>query len=57
MEATIQVRQRGTMPLPAELRKKYGIRAGDTFRLVDLVRTFVLFVFNLVPVEPHRVGL
>ncbi len=42
MEATIQVRQRGTLTLPAELRDKYGIEPGDTFRLVDLDGIFVL---------------
>jgi bifunctional DNA-binding transcriptional regulator/antitoxin component of YhaV-PrlF toxin-antitoxin module len=42
MEATIQVRQRGTLTLPAGLREKYGIRAGDTFRLLDLDGIFVL---------------
>jgi AbrB family looped-hinge helix DNA binding protein len=42
MEATIQVRQRGTLTLPAELREKYGIEPGDTFRLVDLDGIFVL---------------
>lgn len=42
MEATVQVRQRGTLTLPAELRAKYGIEPGDTFRLVDLDGIFVL---------------
>jgi AbrB family looped-hinge helix DNA binding protein len=42
MESTIQVRQRGTLTLPAELREKYGIEPGDTFRLVDLDGIFVL---------------
>jgi AbrB family looped-hinge helix DNA binding protein len=42
MEATIQVRERGVLTLPAELREKYGIRPGDTFRLVDLDGIFVL---------------
>ena len=42
MEATIQVRQRGTLTLPADLREKYGIREGDTFRLLDLDGIFVL---------------
>jgi len=42
MEATVQVRQRGTLTLPAELRDKYGIQPGDTFRLVDLDGIFVL---------------
>lgn len=42
METTVQVRQRGTLTLPAELREKYGIEPGDTFRLVDLGGIFVL---------------
>ena len=42
MESTVQVRQRGTVTLPAELREKYGIEPGDTFRLVDLDGIFVL---------------
>jgi AbrB family looped-hinge helix DNA binding protein len=42
VEATVQVRQRGTLTLPAELREKYGIEPGDTFRLVDLDGIFVL---------------
>jgi AbrB family looped-hinge helix DNA binding protein len=42
MNVTLQVRQRGTLTLPAELREKYGIRPGDTFRLVDLDGIFVL---------------
>jgi len=42
MEATIQVRQRGTLTLPSELRDRYNIRPGDTFRLVDLDGIFVL---------------
>ena len=42
MEATVQVRQRGTVTLPADLREKYGIQPGDTFRLVDLDGIFVL---------------
>jgi bifunctional DNA-binding transcriptional regulator/antitoxin component of YhaV-PrlF toxin-antitoxin module len=42
MDATLQVRQRGTLTLPVELRTKYNINAGDTFRLVDLDGIFVL---------------
>ncbi len=42
MEATVQVRQRGTLTLPAELREKYGIEPGDTYRLVDFDGTLVL---------------
>lgn len=42
MDATIQVRQRGNVTLPADLREKYGIREGDTYRIVDLDGIFVL---------------
>jgi AbrB family looped-hinge helix DNA binding protein len=51
MEATVQVRQRGTLTLPAELREKYGIQAGDTFRLVDLDGIMVLT--PMVPMVPE----
>ena len=51
MEVTVQVRQRGTLTLPAELREKYGIRSGDTFRLVDLDGVFVLT--PMVPMVPE----
>jgi bifunctional DNA-binding transcriptional regulator/antitoxin component of YhaV-PrlF toxin-antitoxin module len=51
METTIQVRQRGTLTLPAELREKYGIQPGDTFRLVDLDGVFVLT--PMVPMAPE----
>jgi len=36
MELTIQVRERGVVPLPAELREKYNIESGKIFHLVDL---------------------
>jgi bifunctional DNA-binding transcriptional regulator/antitoxin component of YhaV-PrlF toxin-antitoxin module len=51
MGATIQVRQRGTLTLPAELREKYDIKPGDTFRLVDLDGVFVLT--PMVPMVPE----
>jgi len=51
MEATVQVRQRGTLTLPAELREKYGIQAGDTFRLVDL--DGILVLTPMVPMVPE----
>jgi AbrB family looped-hinge helix DNA binding protein len=50
MEVTVQVRQRGTLTLPAELREKYGIQPGDTFSLLDLDGVFVLTpMFPMVP--------
>ena len=42
MDTTIQVRHRGIITLPSELREKYGIENGDIFRLVDLDGIFVL---------------
>lgn len=51
MDTIIQIRKRGTFTLPAELRKKYGIRPGDTLRLVDLEGVFVL-----TPVDPAELN-
>jgi AbrB family looped-hinge helix DNA binding protein len=51
MEATIQVRKRGVVTLPAELRDKYGIEEGDTFRVIDLDGIFVLT--PMVPMVPE----
>jgi bifunctional DNA-binding transcriptional regulator/antitoxin component of YhaV-PrlF toxin-antitoxin module len=51
METTIQVRQRGTLTLPVELREKYGIREGDTFRLIDL--DGLLLLTPMVPMVPE----
>lgn len=42
MEATVQIRKRGVLTLPADIREKYTIREGDTYRLVDLDGIFVL---------------
>jgi AbrB family looped-hinge helix DNA binding protein len=51
MDKTIQIRSRGVMTLPAELRDKYGIQAGDSFRVVDLDGIFVLT--PMVPMVPE----
>ena len=50
-EATVQIRQRGTLTLPADLREKYGIRPGDTYRLVDL--DGILILTPMVPMVPE----
>ncbi len=42
MDLTIQVRQRGNLTLPVELRERHGIEPGDTFRILDLDGIFVL---------------
>ena len=51
MDATVQVRDRGVFTLPAEIREKYGIQPGDTFRLFDLDGIFVLT--PMVPMVPE----
>lgn len=51
MNAPIQVRQRGTLTLPADLRAKYDIKEGDTFYLLDLEGIFVLT--PMVPLVPE----
>jgi AbrB family looped-hinge helix DNA binding protein len=49
-DPAVQVRKRGVVTLPAELREKYNIQEGDTFRLVDLDGVFVLTrMVSLVP--------
>mgnify|MGYP001590359331 CR=1 FL=1 len=47
MDTTIQVRERGVVTLPSELRQKYNIENGNIFRLVDLDGIFVF-----VPMTP-----
>jgi len=51
MDLVIQVRNRGVITLPAEIREKYGIENGDIFRLVDLDGVFVLT--PMVPMVPE----
>lgn len=48
---TIQVRQRGTLTLPAEVRERYNIQIGDSYRLVDL--DGVLVLTPLAPLVPE----
>jgi len=35
-DGTIQLRDRGVLTLPAAVRRKYGLRAGDVFSLIEL---------------------
>lgn len=51
LETTLQVRSRGVLTLPVELRQKYNIEEGDTFRLVDLDGIFVLT--PMAPIVPE----
>ena len=51
MTTTVQIRQRGTLTIPAEIREKYGIEPGDTFRVIDLDGMFILT--PMVPMVPE----
>ena len=41
-DITLHVAQRGVVTLPKTLRDAYGIKAGDSLRLLDLDGVFVL---------------
>ncbi len=51
MTTAVQVRERGVVTLPASLRRKYGIKVGDTFQVLDLDGLFVLT--PMVPMVPE----
>lgn len=36
MASTIQIRKKGSLTLPVEMRVKYGLEEGDVFTLIDL---------------------
>ncbi len=48
---SVQVRQRGTLTLPVDVRERYDIQAGDTFRLLDL--DGVLVFVPMAPMVPE----
>lgn len=51
MTTTIQVRQRGVFTFPSNLRTKYNIKDGDTYRVIDLDGIFVLT--PMIPIVPE----
>jgi AbrB family looped-hinge helix DNA binding protein len=51
MATTVQVRQRGTLTLPSELRTKYNIKPGDTFQVIDL--DGILILTPMTPMVPE----
>ncbi len=51
MIETIQIRQRGSLTLPASLRKRYNIKPGDTFRIIDLEG--ILVFTPMIPMVPE----
>ncbi len=50
-QLTVQVRDRGVITLPAEIREKYNIDSGQIYQLVDLEGVFVLV--PMVPMVPE----
>lgn len=57
MDATVQVKPRGTIKLPAKLRQKYDISDGDILRLVDLDGILVLTPMTpMVPELAREIG-
>jgi len=51
MTTTVQIRQRGSLTLPAPLRERYSIKPGDTFRILDL--DGILVLSPMVPMVPE----
>jgi AbrB family looped-hinge helix DNA binding protein len=51
MDATVQVRQRGSLTLPASLRERYKIKPGDTFKILDL--DGILVLMPMTPMIPE----
>jgi bifunctional DNA-binding transcriptional regulator/antitoxin component of YhaV-PrlF toxin-antitoxin module len=51
MDTTIQIRERGVITLPAELREKYNLETGNVLHLVDLEGVFAFT--PMTPVVPE----
>jgi AbrB family looped-hinge helix DNA binding protein len=54
MDATVQVRQSGSLTLPASIRERYKIKPGDTFKIMDLDGILVLIPMTLMVPELAR---
>ena len=54
MDVTVQVRQRGSLTLPASLRERYRIKEGDTFKILDLDGILVLMPMTTMVQELAR---
>ena len=55
MSVTIQMRAKGSITLPAELRQRYALEDGDVFTLVDLGDGSFLLVPR-ISIVPKLVG-
>lgn len=54
MATTVQIRQRGTLTLPAKLRAKYRLDDGDSLTVLDLDGSILLS--PKVPIVPKLAG-
>src|SRR5688572_16198176 len=52
--ATVEVRERGVITLPVEIRRRHGVDTGDAYRLIDLDGTLILT--PLAPALPEIVA-
>jgi bifunctional DNA-binding transcriptional regulator/antitoxin component of YhaV-PrlF toxin-antitoxin module len=48
---TIQVRGKGNLTLPVELRRKYGVNDGDVFTLIDVGEGAFMLVPQVTTVD------
>ena len=48
---TLQIRSKGTLTLPVELRRKYGLDEGDVITLIDLEDGSFLLTANMTQVD------
>lgn len=48
---TIQVRGKGNLTLPVELRRKYGVNDGDVFTLIDVGEGSFMLVPQVTTVD------
>ncbi len=55
MATTIQMRSKGALTLPADLRKKYALEEGDVFTVVDL-GDGAFFLSPRLSIVPKLVG-
>lgn len=51
MISTVQIRQRGNVTLPIDIRKRYKVQDGDTYRLIDI--DGILVLVPMAPILPE----
>ena len=51
MSTTIQIRNKGVITLPVELRRRYGLSQGDVLTLIDLGDGSFVFTPRLLQID------